>query len=398
MGSQEKEATTSTGLPHSRSTLRLLWDSGACAARCALLWTITLPAPLYAEARPLTHSAHSYRAARAPDSTRIERLLQEAADHARDGQRALPGGFRLMCERTLALPLPVDNPAVQEGRRRALTLLARQALARRARIDAALQELERAERLDPRDAEVTRTRARMLALWEEPASIEQCEVHGRAADAADALRALHREHPELRSSDTWFELGGLLARTGAHADAAAAYRQAIALAFDPSERSAAYARLAEATMLDGDAHAALAHYERALANIEAGPDAALVRFGLAVALDRAGEQDAALEQAVLALEQAERSLDVLGPDSVLFEPPFERAIYEGLAHEALAQVRPETRVASLQTAAQRYSTFLSQVDRDHVYRNAAEADLRRVLAQLREHGAVPASATGERSH
>jgi hypothetical protein len=111
-----------------------------------------------------------------------------------------------------------------------------------------------------------------------------------------------------------------------------------------------------------------------------------LHFGLAVALDRTGEHAAAIEEAVEAMEASERSLDVLAPDNVDFEPANERYVYQALAHEALAQLKPEERASALEAAAESYAAFLTRVDANHLYRNAAEADLRSVVAQL---GAAP---------
>jgi tetratricopeptide (TPR) repeat protein len=353
------------------------------------MWAIaTLSLHVRAEDKPLEQSPWLYRIARSAHGAEVESLLAHADGYVASALRAFPTSFRIICERTQELRLSVDSPAVRKGRSRALALFSQQALARRDALDRALADLERARRLEPDDFEIARARVRVLALWEEPGSIERCEVRQRTAAAIDALRTLHALRPEQVSSGSSFELGGLLARSGDYEGAAVAYRHAIALAFEDVERSSAYAQLAQVTMLAGDAAAALPYYQRALASAAPGRASAILRFGLAVALDRLGEHAAALEQAVLALEASERSLDVLAPDNVQFEPASERFVYEALAHEALAQLMPEAKALSLEAAAESYAAFLTRVDGSHLYRNAAEADLRAVVTQLGAAGAA----------
>jgi tetratricopeptide (TPR) repeat protein len=355
---------------------------------CAMCAIAMISLHVRADAKPLEQSPWLYRIARTAHGVQVETLLDHAEDHIDTALRAFPTSFRIMCERTQQLRLSVDSPAVRKGRSRALALFSQQALVRRDALERALVDLERARRLEPNDPEIARARVRALALWEEPGSVERCEVRQRTAAAIDALRELHALRPEEVGSRGLFELGGLLARQGDYAGAAAVYRHAISLAFDDTERSAAYAQLARATMLSGDAAAALPDYRRALATALPGRAAALLHFDMAVALDRLGEHTAALEQAVEAVEVAERSLDVLAPDNVQFEPATERFVYQALAHEAMAQLMPEAKAASLEAAAESYAAFLTNVDAGHLYRNAAEADLRSVVAQLGAAGAT----------
>jgi tetratricopeptide (TPR) repeat protein len=335
-----------------------------------------------ADAKPLEQSPWLYRIARTAHGVQVETLLDSAEDHVDMALRAFPTSFRIICERTQELRLSVDSAAVRKGRSRALTLFSQQAVVRRDALDRALADLERARRLEPNDPDIARARVRALVLWEEPASVERCEVRQRTAAAIEALRELHALRPEEVGTSGLFELGSLLARQGDYAGAVVAYRSAISLAFDDSERSAAYAQLAQAKMLAGDAAAALPDYQRALATATPGRASAILHFGMAVALDRLGEHSAALEQAVAAMEAAERSLDVLAPDNVQFEPATERFVYQALAHEAMAQLMPEAKALSLEAAAESYAAFLTNVDPGHLYRNAAEADLRAVVAQL----------------
>jgi tetratricopeptide (TPR) repeat protein len=360
-----------------------LWDIGVRLGSGYLMWAIaTLSLHVRADAKPVEQSPWLYRIARTAHGAEVETLLERAEDQVDTALRAFPLSFRVVCERTHELRLSVDSPAVRKGRSRALAVFSQQARVRREAIDRALADLDRARRLDPNDPEIARARVRVLALWEEPGSLEGCEVRQRTAAAIDALRELQALRPEEVSSASVFELGSLLARQADYAGAAAEYRRAISLALDDADRSAAYAQLAQVTMLSGDAAGAVPYYRSALASAGPSRATALLHFGLGVALDRTGEHAAAIEEAVKAMELAERSLDVLAPDNVEFEPANERYVYEALAHEALAQLQPEERTSALEAAAESYAAFLTRVDANHLYRNAAESDLRSIVAQL----------------
>ncbi|HKP56061.1 MAG TPA: hypothetical protein VJV78_05065 [Polyangiales bacterium] len=355
---------------------------GFCMLLGCALGLISQPSAAVAQTRPLAQSAVLYRIARAPEAERAKTHVLRAERQLAIGLRALPNGFRAICERTYELRLAAESPAVRAGRSRALQVFWQQGVQRRDALDAALHEVELARAITPRDADLARLRAHILVLWEEPTSLERCEVGQRTRAAIQALREWHELRPELASSTSWAELGALFAREGEYVNASIAYRRALALALDARERSTAYAQLAQATMLAGDAAAALPYYQRALASAEPGRTSALLRLGLAVALDRLGEHTRAIEQAVLGVSAVERSLDWLGPDSISFEPASERFVYRALAHEALAELMPEARALSLEAAAESYAAFLSRASAGHLYRNAAEADLRAVVEQL----------------
>lgn len=343
------------------------------------MWAVvTFSLHVRAESKSLEQSPALYRAARAEHSAEVEVLLARAYRQVDTALHAFPANFRVTCERTQALRLPVDSPAVRKGQRRALTLFSQQALARRDALDRALTDLERARKLEPGDPEIASARARVLALWEEPASIDRCEVRQRTAATIQALLELHALRPLDVSTANMLELGSLYARTGEYDAAAAAARRALSLAFEDSERSAAYTQLAQVTMLAGDAPGAVPNYRRAITLATPGRARALVQLGLAVALDRSGEHSAALEVASQALTATEHSLEWLAPDNVQFEPASERFMYEALAHEALARLAPDARAPALEAAAQGYAEFLARADDAHLYRNAAEADLLRL--------------------
>ncbi|HKU41309.1 MAG TPA: hypothetical protein VJR89_24265 [Polyangiales bacterium] len=348
----------------------------------ALACVLLAASPALGQSKPLSQTAPLYRLARAPLTARVADHLTRAERDLAIGLRSLPNGFRAICERTSELRLAADSPGVRAGRSRALSLFWQQGLQRRAALDAALRELDAARRIAPRHAELLRLRAHVLALWEEPASLEPCAVRQRTRAAIQALREWHELRPEHGSSASWIELGALFARDLDYSNARVAYRRALALALDAEGRSAAYERLAQSTMLAGDAAAALPYYQRALENAPPGRKSALLYLGLAVALDRLGEHSSALAHAVRGMSVVDHSLELLAPDNVDFEPASERLVYRALAHEALAELLPEASALSLEAAAESYAAFLARAGANHLYRNAAEADLRAVVERL----------------
>ena len=340
-------------------------------------------ARVQADAGAQHHSALFYRQAQASQASDAERLLRQATARIRDAMRASPADFRTMCERTRSLRFPIDNDATRTGRRRALGVLARQALERRAYLDDALARLDRALTLEPNNPALLETRARVLTLWEEPRSLDDCQVRRKDALAIAAFEELVKRDATFDAARVAFELGLLRTHTHAFEAAATAYARAVELAFDTRDSASAQGNLAEVIMLAGDPAAALPHYERALQLTPAGRDYALLLFGLAVALDRLGEHDAALQKAAAAVDSAGRSLAILRAPGVFFEPDYELSYYEGLGHEALARLLPESRALAFESAAASYREFLQAAANDNPYRVNAQANLDGIEAALK---------------
>jgi tetratricopeptide (TPR) repeat protein len=329
------------------------------------------------------HSALFYRQAQATRASAAERQLRQANARVREALRVSPGDFRTLCERARTRRFAVDNDAARAARRRALATLARQALERRAYLDDALARLDRALAFDPDNPALVQTQARVLSLWEEPQSLDDCEVRRKDAQAIVAFERLQVLDPSFEASEVAFQLGVLHTRRHAFADAAVAYARAVELAFDVKDTANAHGNLAEVIMLAGDPTAALVHYERALKLSQGGRDYALVLFGAAVALDRLGEHQTALQKASAAVDASGRSLSVLHTPGVFFEPDYELQYYEGLGHEALAQLMPENRSLALESAANSYRAFLERAPHDNPYRVSAQGNLDAVEAALR---------------
>ena len=342
----------------------------------------TLSASARADTTEQRYSAPLYRRARAHPVTDSERLLRQAVACIREALRATPADFRTLCERVKSMHVPGDRRAAQLGQRRAIAALARQSLERRAYLDDALARLDGALGLDASNPRVLETRARTLSLWEEPVAIDECRVRRRDAEAIDAFERLTHVAASFHAAEVAFQLGILHTRVHAFESAQADYARALTLALDARDVATTQGNLAEVTMLAGDPAAALPHYERALQLTPAGRDYALLSLGLAVALDRLGEHDAALQKAAIAIDSSGRSLAILHTAGVFFEPDYEVYYYEGLGNEALAQLMPEARALSFESAAASYRAFLDAADGDNPYRVNARSNLDHVEALL----------------
>lgn len=157
---------------------------------------------------------------------------------------------------------------------------------------------------------------------------------------------------------------------------------------------------AEMRMLSGDAAGAIEQYRSAVAL--ASPrslSAALGLWGLALAEERAGAHEDALETALRAMDadrERLRASDAAGPGvasqdfaalhapSVFFEPPCEIHAYEALGHEALATraATDEGRVAEWTLALRSTRYFLAEGGRASIYAEAAHDAERRLSARL----------------
>jgi tetratricopeptide (TPR) repeat protein len=154
-----------------------------------------------------------------------------------------------------------------------------------------------------------------------------------APDAASSLRA-----------DAYNDLAIAYARLGRHADEVAAYDRALELQPRAESRSVLLANRAEALMGLGDITAAVAGYRAALALVSTGSALDMMAYGvttlwgLAVALDRAGEIDQALD--AIRLARAYDPGDVrLNSSSWFYGVPSDEAWYAALgAWSAARQV------------------------------------------------------------
>lgn len=174
----------------------------------------------------------------------------------------------------------------------------------------------------PSDAELRFLRARLLydlGRWEE--SVTELEatiaIDPRGSFAAEAA----------------FALGVSLTRLGRFEDAARAYRRFLDDAVWPQRRAIALTNLAETIMAADRLDEARAVFEAAVA---ADPTYTLAYFGLAVVLDRIGEQGQALAEMLHGLSIG-MGIEELLSDAVFYVPDWEIHYYRALAHEALGE-------------------------------------------------------------
>jgi tetratricopeptide (TPR) repeat protein len=358
------------------------WRSSAIVLVLALVLA-PLPAGASSDPRPAHRSAALWRELSGHAHKRARLLLEHARANIREGNRQLPADWRNLCTNTLTLAFSDEGSAALTARARALRDLSRQALRKRALLDGALERLERARTLDPDDPELLYAFARALMAWESPGPLWTCTSERRDEQAATALRALRTEHPDFMPETVTFDLAVVQTRRGLFAEAAHAYADAIALALDGDETAVMRANLAEVTMLAGDLEGAVMHYQRALQATHGGRDYLLALWGLAVALDRLGEHDAALEQARKAVEAEGGRMQVLRSDGVFFEPAHEVHAYEGLGHEALAARNEADRARELTRAAASYRAWLGAAGDAHAFSAATRGDLERVQEGMR---------------
>lgn len=320
-----------------------------------------------------------WRSLTRPHARRVQQLLRQARHHVELALRAAPGDWLTMCQRTMARARLSDEPRAHQDRMRALSRLAAVAMQRRAHLDNALRRLDAARALQPDDPEVLLATSAALALWEQPGPLWQCQAKRRDRDAIAVLQRLARVDPTHLSGEVAFQLGILHTRTGDFATAAADYARAAALALDRDAVPMMETNLAEVTMLDGDLLTALTHYERAAEASRGGRDYLLALWGEAVALDRLGEHEAAVQTARRGVQGEGGGMRVLRSDGVFFQPTHEIHYYEALGHEALAALKPAQAGAAWAAAAASWRAYLAEARRGSEWRAIADENLARVL-------------------
>jgi tetratricopeptide (TPR) repeat protein len=327
-------------------------------------------------------SAPMWRELGQPGQRRARDLLRQALRQEREAGRQLPSDWSSLCRRAMSPGFGDESLAAIRGRARALRELLRQAAVRRARLDSSIARLTLAAELAPDDPEILYALARVLIKWEEPGPPFRCTARHRDDEAIAVLQQLRRRKPQFAQSAVAFDLAIVLTRSERFAEAAQVYGEAIALSLDPGQAAVMRSNLAEVTMLSGDLETAIVHYERALRSAGGGRDYLLPLWGLAVALDRLGEHEAALEHAGKAVHAEGGRMAVLRSDGVFFEPEHEIHYYEGLGHEALA-ARPEADVArELAAAAASWRSFVAAAGENGAFANAARANLERTEREL----------------
>ncbi len=178
------------------------------------------------------------------------------------------------------------------------------------------------------------------------------DMHERAIEV---LRpALEAAPTHAGAKDAWVSLGYAYAKLGRQREERDAYIEFLAREPDDRHRITALLNLAEAEMHLGNLDEAVARYRESLRisatipfSSNAHETSVLAVWGLAVALDRAGDPAGAMEQARLAtMWDVGEQLIGHGP-SVFFVPSYERSFYLGLAAMVHARDARDPRLAAM---------------------------------------------------
>jgi len=161
----------------------------------------------------------------------------------------------------------------------------------------------------------------------------------------------------------WATLAIAYARLGAYPEEIRAYEEAIGREAHGSDRSIWLANQAEAFMVVGDADRAVAGYDAALAELTTGemPEAVTTMWGRAVALDRAGDLNGALDS--IRLARAYDPIDQrLESDVWFYVPAYDEAWYAALGHLTAARDSSlsASRAAHYERAVARWTEFIER--------------------------------------
>lgn len=349
------------------------------------------------DSRPDRVAAPFWSAVSNPEAQRAHTLLQQAKSEilATAGPRI---GWAEACRQLTAMAAPLDLPGFARQRARVLSRHLHEAMRSLTHIENALARLNEARDLAPTDPDVLLTLGFALQQWERPSALDNCDVQRRDADAIVVLERLRELHPDYRPADVAFKLAVLHTRQQHFAQAAQYYAAGAPFELDAEQRSNVFGNWAEVTMLAGDLMGAVHLYERAIRTATGLQEYLLPTWGLAVALDRLGERDGALEQVTLALHADQSRMDVLRANNVFFEPESEIHYYEALGYEARAQLPRVNVLEELQHAAQSWQSFFATGGGGTPWASSARDNLTRIEAQLQRLQAADASEQPPRRH
>lgn len=301
-----------------------------------------------------------WREAAAPGAVRAEELLTQARQQLADADAAFPMSWQQACEQMSALAVPLDLPGFARKRERVMAGMLNESLRRLTHVENAIARLESARQLAPTNPDALFALGYALERWERPGPLWSCVSQRRDAEAIAVYELLRAEHPQYQASAISFELAILYTRTLQFDRAVKSYAEGAPLALDPSALAMTLANWAEVTMLSGDVVNAVPLYERAVEAASDGRAYLLPLWGLAVALDRLGEREAAMEHLTRALRADNSSMSVLHSNGVFFEPASEIHYYEALGHEALSRMPGVNVQQALERALASWSSFFAE--------------------------------------
>lgn len=287
-------------------------------------------------------------------------------------------------------------------------------------IERAIERLDRAVTLLPDDAELAFLRATALSEF----AREQTDgrTSRRTEEALAELERVRTLDPRFEAASVAAAAASLRARLGDYAGADAEYQRArlgirapaVPIFIGSRHEDALYSlyappspailalNQAESVMLSGALSRSRALYEEALAAAPVGSlTRALALFGRALAEERDGAHELALESAVLAaVAWTPSSADLLARDlasrhgaaaplhapGVVFEPRWERYAYEALLHEAQArsaqrQGQEDRSSIERARAIQRYRGFFAVGGGASRFASIAQASIARLEAE-----------------
>ena len=208
--------------------------------------------------------------------------------------------------------------------------------------------------------------------------------HRRAAEIFRGAIADFPDHPIVERA--WLYLAMACGHIGDHACERSSYVQVLRIETEDLHRATPTLNLAETQMHLGDLKEAVEGYREALRIAGRTPSrdtAPLATWGLAVALDRAGDRAAAEKEARFALE-IERSMggnvSLLRSKNVFFVPEWELHWYEGLGAIALARAATSTRDAlvSWRAAEKSFGAYVAMATKDDRWLPLAKVRLAQV--------------------
>jgi tetratricopeptide (TPR) repeat protein len=184
----------------------------------------------------------------------------------------------------------------------------------------------------------------------------------RLVQAATHLEwASHRPLPALTKAGVLNSLAICFARLGRHAPETEAYDRAIALQPDPEMHSMLMANKAEGQMAQGAITRAIQAYRAALAttpSFRMMDSGTTTMWGLAVALDRSGDLEAALEQIGRARSYDPIDQFINGPNW-FYVPPYDEDWYAALGHWQRARSHNPSKANDLGERVQGYDAAIA---------------------------------------
>lgn len=326
-----------------------------------------------------------------PERQRAEALLQQARQELTAAALAFPIGWEAACKKLTALATPLDLPGFSHKRMRVMASVLNESMQRVTHMENAIARLREAEQLAPDNPEVLHALGVALREWERPGPLDACRAQRRDEEAIAVFERLRQRHPQHRPATVAFDLAILYTRTLQFDRASQCYADGAPLEINTAQLPILFSNWAEVTMLAGHLMEAVRLYQRALDLSSERREYLLPLWGMAVALDRLGERDSALEHATRALHAEGGSMAILHSDGVFFEPESEIHYYEGLGHEALSQLPGSDTAAELEQAAQSWRAFFATGGERTPWTASARDNLTRIEAEIaRRKPATPA--------